>query len=372
VSSSARTSTTVDEPFVSVVTPFYNTAEYLAECIESVLAQTHGNFEYVLLDNCSTDGSTEIAERYARRDPRIRLLRNERLLPQMANFNEALRQISPDSRYCKLILADDALLPRCLTEMVALAEAHPSVSVVSSYYLAGDDPRPHGLRRETVVMSGREACRLHLIDGIFLFGSPSVVMYRSDLVRSRAPFFGETWFHEDTKAMYEIMRDHDLGFVHQILTFMRVQADSVTGSTRSYVPKHLDKYILYRRYGHEHLSPEELRRYAGEHERLYRRFLAESWLRRREPGFWKYHRAGLATIGERIDRATLARDALPLLFHYLFSPEVVARAVGRRLGRLLRGRDRSDGAGRQPEPAAGASPATAAAPSEERPKIRSN
>ena len=58
-------------PLVSVVTPFYNSTQYLAECIESVLAQTHGEFEYILSDNCSTDGSTDIAESYARRDSRI-------------------------------------------------------------------------------------------------------------------------------------------------------------------------------------------------------------------------------------------------------------------------------------------------------------
>src|SRR5262249_4091268 len=51
----------LDTPLVSVVTPFYNADEWLEECIESVLAQTFTHYEYVLLDNCSTDGSTEIA-----------------------------------------------------------------------------------------------------------------------------------------------------------------------------------------------------------------------------------------------------------------------------------------------------------------------
>ncbi|HWH03492.1 MAG TPA: glycosyltransferase family 2 protein, partial [Gemmatimonadales bacterium] len=68
-------------PLVSVVTPVYNTGKYLAECIESVLAQTFTDFEYVILDNASTDDSPEIIARYARRDPRIRVVRNERLLP---------------------------------------------------------------------------------------------------------------------------------------------------------------------------------------------------------------------------------------------------------------------------------------------------
>ncbi len=52
-------------PFVSVVTPFYNTAAYLDECIRSVLAQTHENFEYLLVDNCSADGSRDIAAAHA-------------------------------------------------------------------------------------------------------------------------------------------------------------------------------------------------------------------------------------------------------------------------------------------------------------------
>src|SRR5215471_137333 len=66
-----------DQAFVSVVTPFYNTEEYLAEAIESVLAQTHSNFEYILVNNCSTDGSVAIAESYLAREPRLRLLHNK-------------------------------------------------------------------------------------------------------------------------------------------------------------------------------------------------------------------------------------------------------------------------------------------------------
>ena len=64
-------------PLVSVVTPVYNGEEHLRECVESVLRQTYENWEYVIVDNCSTDGTAEIAAEYATPTTRIRHERHE-------------------------------------------------------------------------------------------------------------------------------------------------------------------------------------------------------------------------------------------------------------------------------------------------------
>lgn len=80
-------------PSVSVVTPFYNTDAYLAECIESVLSQTYTNFEYILVDNKSSDRSLEIAKHYAARDARVRIVQNDSFVSQLENYNGALRRI---------------------------------------------------------------------------------------------------------------------------------------------------------------------------------------------------------------------------------------------------------------------------------------
>src|SRR5271167_1922371 len=100
------------EPLVSFVTPFYNTEGYLGECIESVLRQTYGNWEYVLVNNCSTDSSAQIAEQYRNEHPdRIRLEHNPVFLSQVENYNHALHLISSESQYCKFVQADDWLFP---------------------------------------------------------------------------------------------------------------------------------------------------------------------------------------------------------------------------------------------------------------------
>ena len=74
-----------DEPLVSVLTPVYNGEPYLQECIESVLNQSYRNFEYIIVNNCSTDRTLEIASEFAKKDRRIRVHDNQEFLDVIAN-----------------------------------------------------------------------------------------------------------------------------------------------------------------------------------------------------------------------------------------------------------------------------------------------
>jgi len=321
-------------PLVSVLTPFYNTAPYLAECIESVLAQTRGDFEYLLVDNCSTDGSDDIAAGYAARDPRIRFLRNETFLTQLQNYNHALEAIAPHTRYVKIVQADDAIVPQCLADMIALAEAYPRVGLVSSFRLFGRRLYPRlGLSHTPFVMTGREAGRLTLVDDFYMFGSQTTVMYRADIVRARRPFYPEHSTFADAEVALEIMLDHDFGFVPQILSFSRDDDASTWGSVRSFDPILLFEILALHRYGASFLTPDEHSAASAAHEKEYRRFLAECWLRRFPPAFWDYHRAGLATIGRGLRRSDLVGPALAVAADYLLQPKTVGAALLRRLRR---------------------------------------
>src|SRR4029453_14575342 len=105
-------------PLVSVVTPVYNSGEFLRECIESVLSQTYENWEDTLPNNASTDGTLDIAEEYRRRDSRIRVFSNETLLPNIASHNKAFGLISENSKYCKVVSGDDWIYSECLEKMI--------------------------------------------------------------------------------------------------------------------------------------------------------------------------------------------------------------------------------------------------------------
>lgn len=310
------------QPFVSVVTPFYNTADYLRECIDSVLSQTHSNFEYLLVDNQSTDGSASIAAEYAARDQRIRVIRNKQFVGQVPNYNGALRHVASDARYVKMVQADDCIFPECLERMVAVGESHPTAAIISSYYLTGPVVCGSGIEWPVECISGREACRLHLLKGRFLFGTPTTLMYRAELLAKRQPFFSETSAHEDTELCHEVLTDADLGFVHQVLSFNRVGNSGILTAIETFHWQVLDFYVTLQKCGPLSLSPEELadriRVIRGE----YLNLLGESALLRREREFWTHHEGGLATVAEKLpSRLALAPQIARALLKAVVHPK---------------------------------------------------
>jgi glycosyltransferase involved in cell wall biosynthesis len=296
----------VSQPLVSVVTPFHNTAPYLAQCIESVLGQSYSQFEYILIDNCSTDGSGEIAETYARRDPRIRLTRRSQLLSQVKNYNDALAKISDASQYCKIVQADDCIFPECLRLMVQAFGQSESIGLVSSYWLKGNAILGSGFPSESSLLPGKEIGRLFLRNGVYVFGSPTVVMYRSSIVRNNLPFYDESLLHEDTEKCMQILEEWDFGFVHQVLSFLRVGNESISSSVQTFLSQMLDWYIIVQRYAPVFLERDQAAALRRESKREYYHLLARQAIRLRGPAFWQYQKAGLRTLDEGLDWPRLA------------------------------------------------------------------
>jgi glycosyltransferase involved in cell wall biosynthesis len=321
-------------PLVSVVVPIFNTAPYLRESLDSALAQTWPCLEFVLMENCSTDGSGAIVAEYAGRDPRIRLTVNARHLPQLDNLNHALSLISPESRYVKMLGSDDRLEPHCVARLVEVAERHPSAGLVSSYWREGDRMGGLGLAPGSTCYPGRDVARRQLLRGSFVVGSVTTVLYRADLVRSRERFFDPGALNADTDAAYRMLRDHDLGFVHDVLCHWREDPASISGRVRDLEPRTLHQVMALLSHGQEFLAPYELARALRWWSLRYAWRYVRGTLGPDRARFRAYHRDALARVGRRWPLALPVRALLTEVLVVARDPRgALARLAGRTPGR---------------------------------------
>jgi len=121
-----------ETPRVSVVMPVHNAMPYLDIAVESILAQTLQSFEFVILDDASTDGSTERLREWAERDPRIRLLEEKvNLGPALSSQRVAEAALAP---IVARMDADDVSYPRRLEEQLDVLDRFPETGVVGGLY----------------------------------------------------------------------------------------------------------------------------------------------------------------------------------------------------------------------------------------------
>jgi glycosyltransferase involved in cell wall biosynthesis len=305
-----------------------------------VLAQTYTHWDYTIVNNCSTDRTFEIAREYAAREPRIRIYNNETFVPVIANYNIAFRNISPQSKYCKVVGADDWIYPECLEKMVGLAERHPNVAIVGSYQLFGTslDPtycrpalQPYGPGHEPVlgdlpfpstVMSGHEACRKYLLEDVGLFGAPTALLFGANIVRSRYSFYNEPHLRADAEVCFEVLQHHDFGFVHQVLAFNRVRQNSLTSSTVRDGMMFLEKLGFVLNFGPKYLTEKELKACLPGKLALYYYYLGSQIYKRRGQDFWSKHRSHLAELGYSLN---MPRVLLYAIFYALGAADQAAR-----------------------------------------------
>jgi glycosyltransferase involved in cell wall biosynthesis len=200
-------------PLVSVVTCFLNAGPFLQDAVESVLAQTHRAWELLLVDDGSTDASTEIARRCASRHPgRARYLEHggHRNRGSSASRNLALRHARGE--YVAILDADDVFLPQALERRVAVLESHPEVGMVYGPALlwhgwtgdAGDQrrDREQRLHLETGTVFPPPTFCAYLLDYNARIPSPCAILLRRRAVDAVGGF--EDSFHDlfDDQVLY--------------------------------------------------------------------------------------------------------------------------------------------------------------------------
>ena len=131
-------------PLVTIVTISYNSGNYIKQSIESVLAQSFTDFEYLISDDCSTDNTWDIIKEF--KDPRIRAWRNETNLREYPNRNKTLYEAK--GKYIIWIDGDDIFYPHGLEFMVKMLEAFPNSAMACAFHSLQEFIYPYELSPE--------------------------------------------------------------------------------------------------------------------------------------------------------------------------------------------------------------------------------
>lgn len=245
-------------PQVSVLIPVFNRKGYIAECIQSALDQTYSDFEVVIVDNASDDGTWEICQEYAERDSRIRIFRNERNIGPVRNWLACVEQAA--GRYTKILWSDDLIHPRFLEVLLPYLD-DPSVGFVYSSaklfsdekvnfeedYASVDAATNERVYESNVYISGI------LLDGGLEHGlypvSPGCAIFRTKDVKKNLLLQVPNRVESDF-SMHAIGNDlllflltaneyGNIVLVNQVLSYFRVHSDSITvASTLGKIPLH--------------------------------------------------------------------------------------------------------------------------------------
>jgi hypothetical protein len=223
------------DPKVSVVMSVYNGARYLRRAIESVLAQTYAEFEFIILNDGSTDDSSEIIQSYA--DPRIRYVEQANVgLPAALNKGIGLSR----GTYVARMDADDVSLPSRFARQVQFLDEHPNYAMVGTSCRVIDS-------EENVKFVMRHPCEDVHIRWLLLFDSPfvhSTMMFRRDAIQAAGLYRAERGYYVEDYDLWSrvlarykgqnlaepllLYRDNPVGISHRKRTTQEEQSAAVS------------------------------------------------------------------------------------------------------------------------------------------------
>jgi hypothetical protein len=211
---------------VSIILPVYNVERYLALSLDTVLKQTHENWELLISDNCSQDKTGEIAMSYAVRDNRIIYWKNDANLGVVENYNRCIERATGD--YIELFGGDDLFEPQCLEKLVQILDTNTNVVLVTCARNiideTGECTKVEHPFPSSRLLPSEEAIRSNM--GPLTNWIVSPVMYRA---RYKATGFDTSlriW--SDLDYWVRILEKGDLYYLDEILFSYRVHRGSET------------------------------------------------------------------------------------------------------------------------------------------------
>ena len=176
------------QPKISIVVPVYNTEAYLPACVESLRRQTHDDLELIFVDDGSTDGSAAILDAYAKKDPRVRVIRQNNGGVSAAR-NAGIEKAT--GAYIGFVDSDDTVEPNYVEALLGAFAAHPEIGVsICNRFIHG---HPNGREIGAAagagrVLSPREAIRYAVSIGKSFEGYLWNKLFRAELLYNNPDF----------------------------------------------------------------------------------------------------------------------------------------------------------------------------------------
>jgi glycosyltransferase involved in cell wall biosynthesis len=210
-------------PKVSVLMPTYNQAQYIAQAIKSVLDQTFEDFEFIVVNDCSTDDTEQIIQKFTT-DKRIKVIKNEKNLGDIGNLNKisGLAQ----GEYIKFLFSDDLLAAPCaLEEFVRALDENADVSLVTSFYEYfgdyGNSFHEHPLVGKA---GGYETIKSTVVSGNWIGGPSNVIFRKSDFAGMK--FDGKWRWMSDYDIWHKLLAKGNIYVIPKFLVRFRLHEAS--------------------------------------------------------------------------------------------------------------------------------------------------
>ena len=221
-------------PLVSVCIGAYNRERYIAETLDSVLAQTYRPLEIVVVDDASTDRTVEVIRRYGDRVRLIQRATNSGMCP--ITRNQAARAAT--GRYLAFLDSDDAWYPTKLEKQVALLEAQPSFALCHTYaHLMDEDSQVFGVRHAGRLPPSGD-CFEALLRHCWI--TISSILVRRELFDEIGWFIEDPRYGiwgEDHEFFLRVARRHPVGLVDEVLTRYRRARQNISGGNWRQTPE---------------------------------------------------------------------------------------------------------------------------------------
>lgn len=216
-------------PTVSIVLPCYNGAGFLAQSLDSVIAQTFTDWELIIVNDCSKDNSLEIMQQYAEKDSRIRIINNECNLKLPGALNRGFQEAK--GKYLTWTSHDNRMAPTMLEEFVSYLDNNPDKGLVTACYAA------FSLKTgETLYEVHHPDPQLHLP----LFNCVCYAfMYRCEVLKTVGDYDTTLFLVEDYDYWVRIWQKYPVGKIYKVLYYTGVGDDTLTLSRKKEIAEKL-------------------------------------------------------------------------------------------------------------------------------------